>query len=206
VLADAVGPEGQVLAVDRSLKMVSQLRRVAREGRRVVPIVADAVKLPFGSGCFDGSRADRVLQHLAAPREAVGELVRVTRPGGRVVTAEPDWSTLSLREADTDLTRQIVRYGCESIPSGRVGPDTGRMLVDAGLQDVSVREVALVTETFEDADRLYRLRDFVQGAVRERRVPSDAAAGWIATLDNLDASRDFSGSLTMFLATGVRPS
>jgi SAM-dependent methyltransferase/GNAT superfamily N-acetyltransferase len=204
VLADAVGPPGQVVALDSSLKMVSEVRATNGPASPVVALVGDAVKLPFPDRCFDGCRTDRVLQHVPAPREAVAELARVTRPGGRVVTAEPDWATLSLKAPDPHLTREIARYGCESIPSGRVGRDTGRMLADAGLSHVSVREVVLVTETFEEADRLFRLRDFVQGAAREHRISSGAAAGWIEAVETQDASEAFSGSLTLFLATGVK--
>jgi SAM-dependent methyltransferase len=36
--------------------------------------------LPFSDASFAGVRADRVLQHLADPVRALGEMVRVTRP------------------------------------------------------------------------------------------------------------------------------
>jgi ubiquinone/menaquinone biosynthesis C-methylase UbiE len=203
VLAHAVGPHGRVVALDRSLQMVSQVPVASGPGRALVGIVADAAKLPLVDDGFDGCRTDRVLQHLPDPRAAVSELARVTRPGGRVVTAEPDWSTLSLGGAEDEVTREIVRYGCESIPSGRVGPETGPMLAEAGLREVSVRQVALETTTFEEADRLFRLRDFVQGAVREQRISSEAAGIWTETVEHLSASRAFPGSLTLFLATGT---
>ena len=204
-LADAVGPDGRVLALDRSLSMVQQALGTAATGGLVVPVVADAAQLPFVDDFFDRCRTDRVLQHVPAPRMAVAELARVTRPGGRVVTAEPDWGTLTLKGPDPALTAEIVRYGSESIPSGRIGREMGGMLAYAGLDDVSVREVALVTSTFEEADRLFRLRDFVRGAVREQRITPEAAAAWTESAEALSASETLSWTLTLFLGSGMRP-
>ena len=55
---------------------------------------ADAACLPFADGTFDGAFADRVIQHVPIPMQTLGELVRVVRPGGRVVIADPDQETL----------------------------------------------------------------------------------------------------------------
>jgi len=56
-------------------------------------VVADAHSLPFPSESFDGAWADRTFQHLADPLAALRELVRVVRPGGRIVIADPDYGT-----------------------------------------------------------------------------------------------------------------
>ena len=57
---------------------------------------ATVYRLPFVDERFGGVRADRVLQHLEDPTECLHELVRVCRPGGRVVVADPDQGTLSI--------------------------------------------------------------------------------------------------------------
>ena len=46
--------------------------------------------LPFGEGTFDAVVARFLLQHVADPSEAVGELVRVTKPGGVVCIIDVD--------------------------------------------------------------------------------------------------------------------
>ena len=54
---------------------------------------ADACRLPFPDGAFDSVFCVAVLQHIGDVDAAVGEMARVTRPGGRIVAVEPDNSS-----------------------------------------------------------------------------------------------------------------
>ncbi|MBU2054192.1 MAG: class I SAM-dependent methyltransferase [Proteobacteria bacterium] len=50
---------------------------------------ADVTKLPFADGCFDVVVCAEVLEHIAENRAAVGELLRVLKPGGDLVVTVP---------------------------------------------------------------------------------------------------------------------
>ena len=71
------------VGLDASAAMIGE---AARRGGAFVR--GDAHALPFADATFDGCRADRTLQHLADPERALAEMVRVTRPGGRVVVVD----------------------------------------------------------------------------------------------------------------------
>ena len=73
----------RVTAVDASAEMVE----AARSNLPGVPVLrADlAAGLPFGDGSFDGAAAIRVLKWVPRWADAIAELTRVVRPGGRVV-------------------------------------------------------------------------------------------------------------------------
>jgi len=51
----------------------------------------DADHLPFRHDAFDGVVATYVLEHAVEPIEALREMCRVTKPGGRVVLLGPAW-------------------------------------------------------------------------------------------------------------------
>ncbi|MFI9219413.1 methyltransferase domain-containing protein [Streptomyces werraensis] len=69
-----------------------RLRRVVRhDGTPVDYAVGDISSLDAPDGHYDGVRCERVLQHLPEPDAAIRELIRVTRPGGRVCVIDTDW-------------------------------------------------------------------------------------------------------------------
>jgi len=73
------------VGVDISLGMLAAGRR-ARPG---VPLLAgDALALPFRDGAFDAVTISFALRNVVDPRAALRELLRVTRPGGRLVICE----------------------------------------------------------------------------------------------------------------------
>jgi SAM-dependent methyltransferase len=94
--AVALAGEGaQVTGVDVSLPALrAGVIRSGDAGARLPLVAGDAVALPFGSGTFDVAMAVAVLCLTRAPTQAVAELARVVRPGGRVVLGELGrWST-----------------------------------------------------------------------------------------------------------------
>ena len=49
----------------------------------------DALRLPFPDATFDRIIASEVLEHLSGDEQAIAELVRVLRPGGRIAVTVP---------------------------------------------------------------------------------------------------------------------
>ncbi len=51
-------------------------------------VAGDALRLPFGDGSFDAVTISFGLRNVADPDAALAEMLRVTRPGGRLVICE----------------------------------------------------------------------------------------------------------------------
>lgn len=64
-------------------------------------------QLPFAEGSFDVAYAHQVLQHLARPEAALGEMLRVVRPGGLVGVRDVDWGTVSYWPLDPWIDRFV---------------------------------------------------------------------------------------------------
>jgi SAM-dependent methyltransferase len=88
------------IGVDASADMLARAR--ARAGQVAVLAQADAAQLPLRSGTIDGCRIERVLQHVPDPDMVVAEVARVLRPGGVLVTFEPDYSTFRFDSDDPE--------------------------------------------------------------------------------------------------------
>jgi SAM-dependent methyltransferase len=102
-LAARLAAAGYKMAgVDPSAGMLDVLRARTPD---VEAVVGSGTALPFADGSFDLVLSVATLHHIAAPaavRETLGEMVRVARPGGRVLVWDhnprnPYWGRLMSR-------------------------------------------------------------------------------------------------------------
>ena len=89
-----------VVAVDRSeqeLEQVNALFRAMRAAGEIPSetltraVRADLLALPFPDNHFDVVMASEVLEHIPNDAQAMAEIARVVRPGGRVAVTVPRW-------------------------------------------------------------------------------------------------------------------
>jgi SAM-dependent methyltransferase len=105
-LAFALAPYvGEVVAADTREDYLEAARAVAPENVRFVE--GDAMALPFGYATFDLAGCLRVLHHVRRPELAVSELVRVTRPGGRLLIVDQLGSIDPLRSLEMDRFERL---------------------------------------------------------------------------------------------------
>ncbi len=72
--------------------------------------VGDIYALHFDTGSFDLVYAHQVLQHLGDPVAALGEMLRVLRPGGRVAVRDSDYGAFVWSPPDPRLSRWMEIY------------------------------------------------------------------------------------------------
>lgn len=87
-LAERVGPFGQVLGVDLSPAMVEYAGRAYPDLVQLRFEVGNALQLPAADGEFDAATIAFGMRNLADFEAGFRELLRVVRPGGRVVCLE----------------------------------------------------------------------------------------------------------------------
>ena len=91
--AALAGSGADVVGCDFSLGMLRVGRAAAHEG--VALVAGDALRLPFRDAAFDAVTIAFGLRNTADRDLALRELLRVTRPGGRLVVCEfshPTWA------------------------------------------------------------------------------------------------------------------
>ena len=205
ILAGMAGPEGRVTGIDVSSTMLASAR--AREGAgSPAPgyLLCDASNLAFLDNSFDAVRADRVLQHTNDPAVVLREMARVTRPKGKIVVFEPDWETFVLSPGERGVTRKILNFWCDHIPSGWAGRSLHAAFSGAGLSDVDVAPVSLVVTSLPLARRIFDLETTATLAVRAGVVSSREADAWAQEQARADAAGQFFSSLTFYLVTGTK--
>jgi ubiquinone/menaquinone biosynthesis C-methylase UbiE len=203
-LARNVGIYGHVVGVDNSQIMIEEAHRRAKELALPVEFqVADAHRLEFPDNTFDACRVDRVLQHAANPARVVAEMARVTRPGGRIVAAEPDWGTLVI-DSDDELVAPAIFSPRANVRNAGIGRQLWRLFRDSGLEVVQVMPFTAVLPTFELAEQVCQLRAWSAMSVELGHAASQAVDEWFARLEAASRSGRFFAALTGFLVAGRR--
>ena len=143
------------VACDFSLGML-------QAGRERVPsgifVAGDALHLPFKDESFDAVTISFGLRNVADTTQALEEMRRVTRPGGRLVIAE--FSRIAIKPVDTVYRRYLLdvlpkvatkvarnpeayTYLAESIQAWPAQPELAEMIERAGWRSVRWRDLSL---------------------------------------------------------------
>jgi len=201
----AANPAGRYVGIDLSESMVAEARRRANDvGVAAEFRTGDATVLDFPDDEFDAVRAERVLQWLPDPRAAVAEMIRVTRPGGRIVLLDTDWRTFG-NTLDPELMQRVKAIGAPQ-PTPHAGGFLRHWLTTLGAEAVEARaEVHHATTWAGDGTDGLPPDDIVTEALLARGIePADAEARTRGLHEQSDAAT-LSIVLTMWAATGTAP-
>ena len=160
-LAEIVGSSGRVGGVDAAREMIQvadERVRTAGATEWVRHVLADASSLPLETGSFDACRSERVFQHLADPEGALAELHRVTRPGGRVVVADPDLCSMSIDTRETDTEWRLFHSMAEIQQNGYSARTLYRLFKQRGFADVRAEVVPLLFHDYAVLRVLLRVK------------------------------------------------
>src|SRR5918996_515350 len=121
-VSDLVGPDGTVVGLDPSTAMLEQARLRLEPGpARIELVQGTATSTGLEGDRFDAVRTERVMMHISQPLEALAELARVTRPGGRIVLVEPDHRRLALDTDTPDVWATFVTAFGRMLPNISAG-------------------------------------------------------------------------------------
>ncbi|MDF9810918.1 methyltransferase domain-containing protein [Streptomyces sp. SPB162] len=205
VLAAAVGPTGEVLGVEPhdGLRAAAELRAAAA-GSAARFVAGDAVALPLDDAGTDVVWCERVFQHLAEPAKAVGEIVRVLRPGGRVVLLDTDWATSLLYPGDPQVVAALMRRALKAAANPHAGRQLVGLLATAGLEITDVGSQALIQSNTEVNWQLIRMLG--ESALREELISEQQRDALYTDLTSAADEGALHMSVTMFGVAARRPS
>jgi ubiquinone/menaquinone biosynthesis C-methylase UbiE len=183
----------QVIGIDHDPAMVAEARR-RHPGLSIW--LGDAHALPLATGSVDRLRADRVLQHVRDPAQALASMRRVLRAGGVAALADPDWDTLAIDDEDLATSRAYTRYVTQEVIRNAVmGRQLARLAHDAGLVVRSVRPTAVCFTDYTAGDEILRLPAVTGRAVADGHLAASSAMPW---LGRLATSPTFLATVTVY--------
>nr|WP_244470982.1 class I SAM-dependent methyltransferase [Microvirga massiliensis] len=125
---------------------MARVERLVREGRCAAPVecrVGSVLDLPFAAATFDGVWCANVAQYLTEAEftRAMGELCRVTKPGGLVAVKEFDATLLQMLPLDPAIFARLAaarraKAAATGLLGAWCGPLLGPFFRRAGLTDL----------------------------------------------------------------------
>ncbi|MEM8621549.1 MAG: methyltransferase domain-containing protein [Actinomycetota bacterium] len=204
-LAETVGETGRVVGVDADADMVAEANeraRAAELSERVTHEHADAASLPFEDDFFDACRSERVFQHLLDPAAALAELIRVTRPGGRIVVLDTDYGAASIATEFSEIERRLIDQYCAMMNGPFVARLLTRMFNSAGLDDVAVEPVPFVLDDIGAFSTMFLLDRVLREAVEAGRLSGDQVRRFRTDLEQSAEIGGFLASAHQLLVSG----
>jgi demethylmenaquinone methyltransferase/2-methoxy-6-polyprenyl-1,4-benzoquinol methylase len=155
--AQRVGPTGRVVHTDINEAMLREGRdRLLNQGVILPTLVCDAEKLPFASDSFDIVSVAFGLRNMTHKDQALAEMRRVLKPGGKLLVlefsrvAKPlekayDWYSFNVLPKLGQLVakdEQSYRYLAESIRMHPGQEELRQMMKGAGFGHVDVHNLS----------------------------------------------------------------
>jgi SAM-dependent methyltransferase len=194
LLARVLPVEAQLVGVDREPSWPeAAMKRAADAGLqdRFTYRQGLAETVPFANGTFDLVTCQTLLLHVPDPARVLSEMVRVTRPGGLVLVAEPTNATSCLvdsialgdsAEVAATLTGFLVTCmrGKKALGQGDdlIGEALPGLFARAALRDVEVRlndHAWVMTPPYASPDQRAERDEILDNVARDRWAWDEAA-------------------------------
>jgi arsenite methyltransferase len=147
-LLEEVGANGSLVGIDAAAPMLALAANRCEGHANVEFHEGDATELPVGDGDFDAALSVQVFEYLDDVPQALGELRRALKPGGRVVLWDVDWSTVSMYSADPDRMRRVLDAWDAHLSDPVLPRTLAPKLREAGFEDVTCEGHTFATIDF----------------------------------------------------------
>lgn len=204
-LAQRVAPGGQAVGCDANSAMLKVARQLADEaglGTSIEFTEGDCRSLPFPDASFDAVVAATTLSHVPDVGRALVEMVRVTRPGGRVGVFDLDGDMCLFTHTDRELTRRIVAaFSDQAWVNGWLLRELPMHLADLGLINVKTRAFMPLETAGYYAQRAERSAEM---AARMGVITNEEQDRWLEVVRAQIAAKRFLGGQLHLFVWGTR--
>lgn len=205
-MARKVGRTGHVFGIDNSREMIATARSNAAGLELPLTFLTGSLyQLEFQADFFDRCRSDKTFQHLSDPQAALRELIRVTKPGGKIIIADPDHDSVIIDTPFAELNQRFVRFRSGHMPQGGIAHQLYGICRDLGLLDVHVEPLTHVYTDYEERKITAPYLDEIWIARENGAVTREEAEAWSGWLQKAIEDNRFMCMQTYVITTAVKP-
>lgn len=205
-MATLVGQSGHVSGIDFSQEMVAAAQK--NEAVLGLPLTfhqGSIYQLEFEDNFFDRCRADKTFQHLSDPRAALKEMIRVTKPGGKIITADPDHDSLIIDTPFTDVNHRFTRFRSDHMPQGGIAHQIYGIYKELGFESIYVEPLTHVYTNYEKKKVTSPYLEEIWFAEQHGAVTREEAKKWATYLQNAIENERFMCMQTYIITMAIKP-
>lgn len=204
-LLETVGPQGAAVGIDGSTEMLGLAEQRCEQYPNAVFHVADANSLPVDDASFDAALSVQVLEYVGDVDQALAEIHRALRPGGRVVVWDTDWSTVSWHSADAERMASVLKAWDAHLSHPSLPRTLARRLRSVGFDGVTAEAHAFATVEFSPESAAVSLMPAIEKYVAGREgMTEEEARSWAEEQRELGERGEFFSAAIQFCFTATR--
>lgn len=203
-IADWVGPEGHVHALDINATFVAQTQENARKsgvGGRVTAHQSDGSKLPLPSGSLNRVTTRNTLIYVDDPMVTLEEFKRVLRPGGKIHAIEGDWPMMIAEPVPTKTWQALVSAAAHACRTPEIGRKLTGFLARSDFRDIDVQ---VMTRPDMEGRLLPLIKNMAGYARDSGEMANEEIDGVLSTLDQALTDKTYLVLAPQFVVTGSR--
>jgi ubiquinone/menaquinone biosynthesis C-methylase UbiE len=205
-LAEEVGSSGSIVGVDGSPSMLALAQRRCERFAHVELVEGEATAVPVADASCDAAISVQVQEYVPDISASLGEMLRVLKPGGRVLIWDIDWATVSI-SGNRERNARVLAAWDEHLANPSLPRTLTRELHAAGFEDIELTAHAFATNDF-NPDEYYgpALVPFIGTFVSGRQgISADEAEAWVAEQRELGKRGEFYFALIQSCFTARKP-
>jgi len=203
----AVGSAGQVCAIDISQGQITAARARCADFPWVEFSLANVVILPYANAEFDAVYTVQVLEYVASLDDALREIHRVLRPGGRLINVATNWSSLVWHSRDPERMKRVLAAWDEHAPYPDLPASLAARLREAGMQSLSQKPIPVLNMSYnENSYGYWAARLIKRFVVGRNSVTEEEAQAWFQEFAQLEKQSAFFFCSTPILTTAIKVS
>lgn len=207
-MGSIVTHEGNVFGIDCNMEMLYQANERTTDlgmGSFIKFLQCDVSHMPFESNYFDSCRAERVFMHLHNPQQALTEIHRVTKPGGKVVVVETDWGSLSIDCNKHETERILAKYRNEKIlNNGYSGRSLYRLFKQHKFSDIDIKIFPLYTHDLSVFYSLSVQETIENQALADKTISAQELEEWRSDLKQAAEDDSFFCCVNVLMVSGSK--
>lgn len=207
-LARLVGREGYVAGLDVSPDMLTSAKARLADLPQAECLQGEATDLPFADACFDAAVSTQVYEYVADMPQALAELHRVLKPGGRALILDTDWRSIVWRCGDQRLMDRVLACWDDHLVHPHLPAALGPLLLRAGFSISRVEVAPILTAGWQPvsyaAGIMGAIGEFALRHGERHGLSADELEAWRDDQHQLIARGEFFFSLNRYIFLAIR--